>query len=275
MRRKKLLKRGVAIFIVSAMMLSGCNSNNNASPASSLKDTDTENVGNTPDSLEGKALENDTNTSTKDKKVPENNSKAADNDANTSENDSESTENNAKISEKEKNSLEDNTNKSNMDNTTEVQDAEPQSENIAETSKDSEIDATSDDSEISDLFKDIYLPYANREKPFAFVAVKEFAQNANSYDVEIQDPTAENIGTITFKDTNGDSVFFAFATNESGIDVIMTLSYHQAATDSEVSLSNYSSDCAPQHDIFDTHIIGEQEIEVNGPDEQQDFLFKN
>lgn len=133
---------------------------------------------------------------------------------------------------------------------------------------------TPEELETSDLFKEVYLPYATRENPFMFEAVKTFAQNLNSYTVEITDPTQEDMGSIKIADGNEDYVYFSFSPNSSGIEMIMTLSYHQAATNSEVSLSNLSTDCSPEYDTFHTHILGETELQVDSPDEQKTFLFQ-
>ena len=149
------------------------------------------------------------------------------------------------------------------DNPTETQNEDAQSED----------DNSSESSEVSNLFKEIYLPYAQREKPFIFEAVKTLAQNTEDYSVNVQEPTSEDSGTITFTDENGDYVFFSFAPNSAGVNMITILSYHQTATNSEVSLSNYSSDCTPEHDKLNTQIIGEEQNEVSSTDEQQAFLF--
>lgn len=133
---------------------------------------------------------------------------------------------------------------------------------------------TPEELEISDLFREVYLPYATRENPFMFEAVKTFAQSLNSYTVEITDPTQEDIGSIKIADGNEDYVYFSFSPNSSGIEMIMTLSYHQAATNSEVSLSNLSTECSPEYDTFHTHILGETELQVDSPDEQKTFLFQ-
>lgn len=127
--------------------------------------------------------------------------------------------------------------------------------------------------EVSELFKSVYLPYANRENTFTFNSVREFIKSTE-YDAEITEPTSEDLGTITVTDKNGDSVFFAFVPI-NGIETIMSVSYYQVSTDSEVVFSNYSSDCSPKYDNYETHVIGETSIEVTGPDEQMSFLFSN
>lgn len=125
--------------------------------------------------------------------------------------------------------------------------------------------------EISQLFKTVYLPYANREQSFIFDAVKSFALSTE-YDAEITEPTSEDFGEIKLTDENGDYVYFGF-NPINNVETIMIVSYYQASTNSEVSLSNFSSDGSRQYDTYDTHVLGESSVEVSGPDEQQRFLF--
>lgn len=125
---------------------------------------------------------------------------------------------------------------------------------------------------VTDLFQEVYLPYANREKPFAFSLVKQFAQNTN-YEIDITEPSSEELGTITLTAPNGDYVWFSFR-NINDIEIIMTVSYFQLSSDSEVSLSNYSDDGSPLYDIYRTHILGEPISNVTNTQEQQAFLFE-
>ena len=128
--------------------------------------------------------------------------------------------------------------------------------------------------EVSALFQEVYLPYAKREKPFIFEAVKTFAQNVDKYTVKIMEPSADAEFSIKFTDKNNDDVYIAFAPDENALFTVMLVNYHQDSTNREVSLSNYSSDGSPEYDEFTTQIVGEGEAEVSGIDEQQDFLFK-
>lgn len=121
------------------------------------------------------------------------------------------------------------------------------------------------------LFEDVYLPYANRVNTFAFKNVKTFA-NSCGYEAEIVEPTNDINATIKISATNGDYVYFGFNLVDN-IDMIMTVSFYHAASNSEVSLSNYSSDGSSIYDIYNTHVIGEQTKKVNGTDAQRDFLF--
>ncbi len=125
---------------------------------------------------------------------------------------------------------------------------------------------------VTDLFQEVYLPYANREKPFAFSLVKQFAQNTN-YEIDITEPSSEELGTITLTAPNGDYVWFSFR-NINDIEIIMTVSYFQLSSDSEVSLSNYSDDGSPLYDIYRTHVLGEPISNVTNTQEQQAFLFE-
>ena len=121
------------------------------------------------------------------------------------------------------------------------------------------------------LFEDVYLPYANREKTFTFNSVKTFA-NSCGYTAEIVEPTNDTNATIKISVTNGDYVYFSFSPINS-IDTIITVSFYHAISNSEVSLSNFSSDGSASYDTFDTHIIGEQSKKVSGTDAQYSFLF--
>lgn len=125
---------------------------------------------------------------------------------------------------------------------------------------------------VSELFTTVYLPYANREKPWLFNSVKNFCE-ASSYSCEVTEPTEDIVGTIQVFDSNGDYVYFLFMPSAVGDDIIMTVGFHQEASNSEVSLSNYSSNSSAEYDTLSTHIIGGQENDVLSVDEQQSFLF--
>lgn len=123
----------------------------------------------------------------------------------------------------------------------------------------------------TDLFETVYFPYANREKSFLFEAVKTFVQTTE-YNVTIVEPTSEIMGTIELTDEDDNSVYFAFDFTNN-VETIMTVSYYNSKTNSEVSLNNYSTDGLPKYDKFTAHVIGEESIVLNNPDEQRDFLF--
>lgn len=131
---------------------------------------------------------------------------------------------------------------------------------------------TAPEVEVTQLFSDIYIKYAKREKSFDFNSVKSFV-TSSQYKTEITEPEIDVLGKITVKDDVGDTVFFAFTPNSSGIQMIMTVTYFHSESNSEVSLSNYSTDSSPQYDSFATHVIGEERQEVSGINEQIDFLF--
>jgi len=123
----------------------------------------------------------------------------------------------------------------------------------------------------TDLFETVYFPYANREKPFLFEAVKTFAQSTN-YNAEIIETTSEAPASIKLTDENGDYVYFSFSL-VNNIEMIMSVSYFSASANTEVSLSNYSADCSPKYDKFQIHTLGEQPNEAKNPSEQRNFLF--
>jgi len=156
-----------------------------------------------------------------------------------------------------------------------IQEEEPQTKDLLSESDPEEDTLNSknnstEQSKLTDLFETIYIPYAQREKAFVFDAVKSFVQTTE-YKAEITEPTSQDIGSIVLTDENDNYVFFAFNL-VNDIEIITTVSYHDAATNSEVSLNNYSSDGSPSYDIFNTHVIGESPNHVNSTDEQRDFL---
>lgn len=118
----------------------------------------------------------------------------------------------------------------------------------------------------SDLFEDIYVLYENHEMPSTFNTVEEFTKDID-YEVEILKPTDEIIGTVKLYDENGDYVYFSFKESKD-IYAIVTVGFYQASTNSEVSIDNFNSDTFKYY----THIIGENNKEVIGIDEQREFL---
>lgn len=147
---------------------------------------------------------------------------------------------------------------------------EPSTESEIETS-DSKNDAEEQNEESLNFFNDVYVPYANREKPFLFEAVKKYAESCN-YETSIDAGNADTNASIKFSASNGDCVNFIFSPiNE--IDMIMLITFHHASSNSEVTFSNYSSDGAAKYDIFKTQIIGNESKQVDGIDEQREFLF--
>ena len=126
--------------------------------------------------------------------------------------------------------------------------------------------------ETTELFEQVYVPYANREKSFVFNGVKSFVENLE-YNIKITEPSEDDLCSIKIMDTTGDYVFFLFQPIND-IEIISLVSYYYAKTNSEVSMENYSIDGLPKYDKFRTHIIGENATEVSGTDEQRNFLFK-
>ncbi len=123
----------------------------------------------------------------------------------------------------------------------------------------------------TDLFEEIYVPFAEREKVRIFYAVKEYAPNSG-YEYEITEPSDDAVASVKFI-SGSDYVYIAFTPGVEEIELMMTVSYYQASTDSEVSMSNYSTERSPIYDKFQTHVIGEQPNDVEGVKEQREFLF--
>lgn len=154
-----------------------------------------------------------------------------------------------------------------------------ESSSITETAKTSQLTtleettiALSEQIETTDLFENIYVPYANREMPSTFVMVEEFAKESG-YEVNIVEPTDEIVGSIKLFDENGDYVYFS-SKEVDDIEVIWKVSFYRAITNSEVNMTDYSSGKSISYNAeYNTHIIGESYQKVNGVDEQREFLF--
>jgi len=123
----------------------------------------------------------------------------------------------------------------------------------------------------TDLFETVYVPYAQKEKPFIFNGVKTFAENCG-YEFEITEPTEEAIGEIKIKNDD-DYVYIAFLPNSDNLELISIVSYFHTASNSEVSLSNYSTNREAQYDQLTTHVLGESNVNVDSVDAQREFLF--
>ena len=123
----------------------------------------------------------------------------------------------------------------------------------------------------SALFESVYVPYAKAEMRTSFSDVTSFLENGR-YDYSVQNPSPDVIGEITVRDGD-DYVYFSFLERSSNFYTIMTVSYYQASSNSEVSLSNYSPYGDHKYDTLNTHKIGNSVEEVATVDEQRLFLF--
>lgn len=130
----------------------------------------------------------------------------------------------------------------------------------------------------SDLFEQIYVPYANRELPSDFYDAKahisQYAED-NGCTLEITNATSRAIGTIQVNDSDsGDYVFISYSfTGETNEQHISIVSYYQSSSNSEVSMSNLSGSGVRFHDTYNTHVIGNQEEQVKDIATQREFLF--
>lgn len=129
----------------------------------------------------------------------------------------------------------------------------------------------------SDLFESVYLQYATRERSFFFEDVKkdivDFAE-VNGFEIDVKDATSDDLGAITLYDSNEDFVYFAFSfLGELDVQHISIVSYFQSTSNSEVSLSNLSTYGDIEYDKYFVHVIGKQEEQVSGVDDQREFLF--
>lgn len=149
--------------------------------------------------------------------------------------------------------------------------ADTESSIVSTSSTESETPQTSE----TDLFDKVYSPYALRVYSPNNKDVTEFLKGCGfEYSV-----STEN-GFTEIKVTSGeDYVYFCFAprtvNGELNFDTFTTISYFNAASNSEVSLNNYSSDGDFEYDTLQTHIIGESSKDARSVTAQRDFVFSN
>lgn len=120
------------------------------------------------------------------------------------------------------------------------------------------------------LFEDIYAEYVdpakNERRPKVFSVVKTFVESTG-YKTEIV-----NSESIKVFDDNGNYVYFGFKPLD-GLDVINLITYYQASSNSEVSQKEYTGTELFKYEILTTHVIGEEEKEVDNIKQQKAFLF--
>lgn len=120
------------------------------------------------------------------------------------------------------------------------------------------------------LFEDIYAEYVdpakNERRPKVFSVVKTFVESTG-YKTEIV-----NSESIKVFDDNGNYVYFGFKPLD-GLDVINLITYYQVSSNSEVSQKEYTGTELFKYEILTTHVIGEEEKEVDNIKQQKAFLF--
>ncbi len=121
--------------------------------------------------------------------------------------------------------------------------------------------------ETSDLFESVYVPYAQKEKPFDFNSIKTFIEST-SYLSEISAPADSFIdaGYINVYNKIGDYVYFNF---DDGDSAFSNVSFFQASTKANVSFNNATNQQSDSYKIsgYSTYST------VSGVDEQRKFLF--
>lgn len=123
------------------------------------------------------------------------------------------------------------------------------------------------------LFEEVYVPFALWEKARVFEAVKDYAQNCG-YKYEIIEASESAVASAKFY-SGDDYVYVAYAPDVENIEIMMIVSYYQGSSNSEVSMSNYSTGRNRAYDKFQTHVIGEQSNDVEGINDQREFLFSD
>ena len=177
---------------------------------------------------------------------------------------------NGKVSSKSQFGLTANTNSSD-DNITDTDNQSEKTEEVIDSENVNIAENETKEIQSSDLFENVYVHYANREKPFIFEGVKSFAQSSG-YQINIIEPTEQELGEIKMIDSNGDYVYFCFLPID-GVEIIRSVSYYHSINNSEVTFSNYSQNDSPEYDQFAVHNIGDSPNYVNNIDEQREFLF--
>jgi len=124
----------------------------------------------------------------------------------------------------------------------------------------------------TDLFKEIYFPYAAREKPFLYtLVVKHIEESGFPYEFIGEDSNI--ILVYENEEENCDRVSFWFIPGDAYL-LINSLSYHMAENNCEASLSNMSSDGSPQYDKFAVRVVGEVDQKAEGIEDQIAYLFE-
>lgn len=123
----------------------------------------------------------------------------------------------------------------------------------------------------SDLFENVYVPFARNEQAIDFESVKEFAENCG-FEYNVVEPTRDIVGSITIK-SDEDNVYFEFMPDDRQIESVFSISYFQASSKSEVLFTNLSEDRDPYYNKFQTHILGESNKDTRNVAEQRKFLF--
>lgn len=138
------------------------------------------------------------------------------------------------------------------------------------TVSNTESESQSVENAVTDLFDEVYLPYAKREYSPNVDDVTAFVESCG-----FENTTSSDNGFTEIKVLSGeDYVYFAFtprSINDS--DTFTIISYYQGSTKSEVSLNNYSSNGSYEYDMLQTHILGDSNKDVANVDEQRSFLF--
>ena len=124
------------------------------------------------------------------------------------------------------------------------------------------------------LFDNIYAPFATRTSALDFATILHHVEESgNEYTVtEADENTIAQIEVFDSSDS-GDIVLFAFLPDETGQELIMSVSFLRQYANREVSLSNYSPDRAEEYDKLSTHVIGEAATTATDIHSQKAFLF--
>lgn len=131
----------------------------------------------------------------------------------------------------------------------------------------------------SDLFEDVYVPYAQRGKDSDFQSVKRDVENlaeGGTYTAEIVDPSEDDLCDIKLYDESGDYIYFGFSFyGDSNLRILCVVSYYRSESNIEAAWENFSTYGEPEYDTYTTHVIGETDKTVADIDDQREFLFNS
>lgn len=119
---------------------------------------------------------------------------------------------------------------------------------------------------VTSIFTNVYLPYADGIGNVSFYSIK---QNLSSlgYKYDIEEPTYDNVGTITIYDkSSSDSVFLHFHPTEEGVETLDMIQYNR--NKKSVAVSNDYHTIAKRYSVYDG-----KNRPAYSLSQQKDFIF--
>ena len=128
--------------------------------------------------------------------------------------------------------------------------------------------------DVGGLFNDVYAWYADNQFSLEY-QYATMRLNGFDYKFETVDPSEEDIGQVKVYSNDSDDYVWMSFFPYNGVELLTQVSFYQASTNREVSVSNFSENRAPQYSKYDVHIIGSEETTVSSIQEQRSFLLEN